>query len=81
MRRKLAALLATALAGGMIAVGSAAPAHASHCDAIINTDDPIILYTCRVVDTAPQPGPTIDYYYYLVTGIVHNAYCKVSPHC
>ena len=83
MRRKLATLLATALVGGTIALGSAAPAHARHCDStIITTDDPVILYTCQVVDSAPQPGPTIDHYYYTVTGAVHSVYCKyVSPSC
>lgn len=81
MRRKLATLLATALVGGTIALGSAAPAHATHCEAI-STDDPVILFTCRVVDAAPQPGPTIDHYYYTVTGAVHSLYCKyVSPYC
>jgi hypothetical protein len=81
MRRKLALLAATALVGATIAVGAASPALADHCDEIFNTDDPVIIFTCRVVDSAPEPGPTVDHYYYLVTGVVHQVYCVASPYC
>lgn len=81
MRRKFALLMTALLAGATMSVTAVTPAHASHCDDII-TDDPIIIYSCRVVDGAPQPGPTIDHYYYTVTGAVHSLYCKfVSPYC
>ena len=84
MRRKLAMLLATALAGGMIAIGSASPASATHCEAI-STDDPVIIYSCRVVDAAPPIKDTIAYYANLAAdlafGTAHWAYCQVSPYC
>jgi patatin-like phospholipase/acyl hydrolase len=81
MRRKLTLLFATALAGGMIAVGPASPASANHCDPLFSTDDPVILFTCRVVDSAPEPGPTINHYYWLAFDTVHYAYCTASPSC
>lgn len=77
MRRKLALLTVGLVAGATISVGAAAPAHAQTCTAT----DPILAYVCRIVNTAPQPGPTINHYYYLATGAVHNVYCQVSPYC
>lgn len=81
MRRKLGVFLATALAGGMIALGPASPASAGPCDEIISTDDPIILFACRVAGSAPEPGPTVTHYYNLAFDTVHFAYCTVSPNC
>ncbi len=70
-------LLATALAGGMIALGGTTPAHACHYIA----DDPIYNWVCGAVHDAPDVKETVNYYYYAVTGTVHWAYCQVSPHC
>jgi hypothetical protein len=80
MKRKLATLLATALAGGMIALGAASPAHANHCD-IIWTDDPVIIFSCQVVDSAPPLKPTIQHYSDLAFDTVHFVYCTASPNC
>lgn len=81
MRRKLAMLTATALAAGALTVGAASPAQANHCDPILSTDDPVILFTCAVVDTVPPPGPTIQHYYDVAFDTVHFVYCTASPRC
>lgn len=41
----------------------------------------MLAYVCRIINSAPEPGPTINHYYYQVTGAVHTAYCQVSPYC
>lgn len=81
MKRKLATLLATALAGSAIAVGAASPAHATHCDKVISTDDPVIIFSCQVVDAAPDLKPTVAYYSDLAFDTVHLVYCTASPNC
>ncbi len=79
MRRKLAMLLATALAGGMIALGGTTPAHA--CHHIYIADDPIYDWACSTIHTVPDPQQTIDHYANVVFDTVHYAYCTVSPRC
>jgi hypothetical protein len=81
MKRKLATLLATALAGGVIALGAASPASADHCTEIFSTDDPIIIFSCQVVDAAPDLKPTVAYYSDLAFDTVHLVYCTASPNC
>lgn len=78
MRRKLALITTGLLAGATLSVAGGTPAHAQQCE---STGDPVLGYVCTIVNNAPEPGPTIDYYYWLATGTVHWAYCQVSPHC
>ena len=77
MRRKLAMLLATALAGGMIALGGTTPAYACHEVA----DDPIYNWVCGTLHNAPDVKETIAYYSDVAFDTVHYAYCTVSPNC
>ena len=80
MRRKLALLTTTALAAGALTVGAASPALATHCENI-STDDPVIIFSCQVVDAAPELKPTIQHYGDVVFDTVHVVYCTVSPNC
>ncbi len=77
MRRKLALLLATSLAGGMIALGGAAPAHA--CDEVAN--DPIYNWVCSTVHSAPDIKQTVNHYYNVVWNVADYVYCTASPNC
>lgn len=80
MRKKLALLTTTALSAGVLAVGVASPAHANHCDPIY-TDDPVIIYSCQVVDAAPDLKPTVNHYYTLAWSVIDTVYCTASPTC
>lgn len=77
MRKRLATVLATALMGGVIAVGGATPAQACHEIG----DDPVYNWVCGSVHNAPGVKETVAYYANVVTSTVHWAYCEVSPHC
>lgn len=80
MRRKLALLTATALAAAALTVGASSPAYASHCDDII-TNDPVIIWSCQVVDSAPDLKPTINHYYTAAWTVIDAVYCTASPTC
>lgn len=80
MRRKLSLMAATALAAGALTVGVAAPAHATHCENIY-TDDPVIIYSCRVVDAAPDLKPTIQHYADALWATIDFVYCTATPNC
>lgn len=80
MRRKFALLTTAALATVALTVGGAAPAYATHCENI-QTDDPVIIYSCRVVDAAPDLKPTISHYYTLAWSLIDTVYCTASPNC
>ena len=77
MRRKLAMLLTTALAGGAIALAGTTPAHACHEVA----SDPIYNWVCTAAHNAPDIKETIGHYYGVVFDTVHVVYCTASPNC
>ncbi len=78
MRKKLTLVAAGLLAGATMSMTVASPAQAQTCQ---SDGDPIFGYVCTIINNAPEPGPTIQHYYYVATGTVHWAYCQVSPHC
>ena len=80
MRKKLSLLFVGMLAAGAVTVGAASPAYACH-ELVADGDDPIYRFACNTAHSVPEPGPTVDYYYWWATSIAHNAYCAVSPHC
>ena len=59
---------------------TASPAGAQPDPGCVATD-PILAYVCRIIGSAPEPGPTINHYYYVVFGITDYVYCSVSPSC
>ena len=77
MRRRAALLATGLLAGAAISVSGGTPAHAQTCTAT----DPVLAYVCRVVNGAPEPGPTIDYYYEKAGEVVYRVYCTAWPPC
>ncbi|HYP23961.1 MAG TPA: hypothetical protein VEV43_10330 [Actinomycetota bacterium] len=79
MRKKMSLVAVGLLAGATMSM-TASPAHAQP-DPNCAATDPVLAYVCRIINSAPEPGPTINHYYYQVTGAVHTAYCQVSPYC
>ena len=80
MRKRASLVAAGLLAGATMSMTMASPAGAQPDPGCVATD-PVLAYVCRIIGSAPEPGPTIEHYYYLATGAVHYAYCQVSPYC
>lgn len=78
MRKRAALLAAGLLAGATMSVTGAAPAQAQTCQ---STGDPVFAYVCLIVNNVPEPGPTIDHYYYVVFSVTDKVYCTLSPSC
>lgn len=78
MRRKLSLLVATALAGTVIGVGGAAPAHACH-DA---TTEPVTGWACYQMHQTPPVGQWVQHYYDEVGEAWYRIYCLLwDPTC
>ena len=80
MRKRLSLLVTGVLVAGGVTVGTASPAYACH-ELGASSDDPIYQFTCDVVHSAPEPGPTIQYYYWKVGETAYDVYCKLWPPC
>lgn len=77
MRKKMSLAVVGLLAGATLSVGS--PAQAQPTTTGCTAHDPVLAYVCSVLNNAPQPGPTVQYYYELAGRVVKAAYCKVWP--
>lgn len=80
MRKRAAVLAAGLLAGATISLTGASPAQAQPDPGCAATD-PVLAYVCSIINNAPEPGPTINHYYYVIFGITDKVYCTVSPSC
>ena len=75
---KRRSLVAAGLLAGATMLVTASPAQAQNCQ---SAGDPVLGYVCTIVNNAPEPGPTIDHYYYTAFNTIHVVYCTVSPSC